>query len=288
MGKLRTGELFPNEEISIELGPRFLSFLGGFIPYIYLFALGAIALVYGAGINSLSDHLWILGSLLKPYLSLIVILLLLIVPAIIIGLLHISMRIILIFASISVMAIYIQFQGLPEIYRSVMFMGLGALGVILMETHRRSYRYGITNNRVILERTFPTHDRREIMLENIQDIALQQGLLGRIFNFGNVIPTSAAGVGTGEDLAGVHMAAGTKLPKSPLGFGAVISGGKGVTGFRTRPNNCLFGVPNPSDISNLVARLKFQRSEPTKLDEIKRAIDRHTEKQDTKDRSSPT
>jgi hypothetical protein len=107
------------------------------------------------------------------------------------------------------------------------------------------------------------------MLEHIQDVSLHQGLLGRIFNFGNIIPTSASGVGTGQDIAGLRFGVGAKVPKAPIIFGLTSSGEKGVTGFRSRPHNCLFGVESPKTLNEVIMKMKFKRSESSKLEDIK-------------------
>ena len=267
--------LLPDEKIVQKSSPKVLSFLHAYLPYIYLSALGIAFLAYQQSIESIAEYFWILGPLVKPYLTLVILLALLVIPAIIFGLLQISMKLVLVFAGISAMGIVMQFQGIPSIYRTYMLIGAGILSILLVEAHRRSHKYYVTNYRLILERTFPRYDRREIMLEKIQDIAVQQGLLGRIFNFGNVIPTSGAGVGTGEDTAGLHLSLGTKTPKAPLFIGLTSSGTKGVTGFRSRPHNCLFGVPNPKKLSSAIIEVKFERSEATKLEEIKRILEKN-------------
>jgi len=267
--------LLADEKIVQKSGPKMLSFFHAYLPYFYLFALGIAFLVYQQSIESIADLFWILGPFVKPYLTLVIFLALLMIPAIIFGLLQISMKLVLIFAGISVMGILMQFLGVPSIYRTYMLLGAGILGIFLVEAHRRSHKYYVTNYRVILERAFPRYDRREIMLEKIQDIAIQQGLLGRIFNFGNVIPTSGAGVGTGEDTAGLHLSLGAKTPKAPLFIGLTSSGTKGVTGFRSRPHNCLFGVPNPKKLGSAIIEVKFDRSEATKLEEIKRILEKN-------------
>ena len=274
-------KLLPNEKVRGEFRPRLMSFLGGFLPYVYLIGLGVISMAYQKEIATLSEYFWIFGPLVKPYLTLILFLILLILPAIVLGLIHISMRTVLIFVSIAIVTAYVYVSASPEIYRDVLLLSLGISGIFLTEIHRRSHRYYVTNYRLMLERTFPTRDRREILLENIQDLAFQQGLLGRLFNYGNIIPTSAAGVGTGEDQAAIHLAASAKVPKSPLSLGAIVSGGKGVIGFRARPHNCLFGVADPEELSNLIIRLKFERSEATKLEEIKQLLSGEKPKNDT-------
>lgn len=269
--------LLTNEKIIEKASPKALSFFQAYLPYIYLLVLGIFFMAFKEKIEDLADFLWIFGPFVKPYLTLITFLALLIVPAIIFGLLHISMKIVLIFTGISVVGILLHFQG-TTVYGTYMLIAIGILGTALVDMHRRSHKYYITNYRVILERNFPGYDRREIMLEKIQDVAIQQGILGRIFNFGNIIPTSGAGIGTGEDVAGLHVSFGTKIPRTPLLIGLTSSGMKGVRGFRSRPHNCLFGVSNPRKLSAVIMEMKFQRSEATKLDEIKKLLEKNEEK----------
>ena len=63
----------------------------------------------------------------------------------------------------------------------------------------RGHLYLVTNFRIIVYKKFITKQLREVRYEKIKDVILQQGLFGRIFNYGSVIPTTA-----GMELGGMR------------------------------------------------------------------------------------
>jgi len=260
--------LFDNEKVVGSFGPTAISFLSTYFPYLYLVGVGIFLLVEQDSIIGFVNYLGFLGPVVEPYLNLIIFVILIVFPAILLGLLQISLRIVVIFGFIAAAGVFLQIQGYPAVYRSSMVTVFGIVTIFLVEIHRRSHKYYVTNYRVITERNFPQYDRRETLLENIQDIAVQQGLLGRLFNFGNVIPTSGSGIGTGQDIAGVHLGMFGKVPKTPIVVGGAATGQKGVVGFRARPHNCFFGIRDPKKANDLIAKMRFERSETTKLGEI--------------------
>ena len=105
------------------------------------------------------------------------------------------------------------------------------------------------------------------MYDRIQDISVQQGIIGKFFRYGNVIPTSSSGVGTGTDSS--NLSVGVGINASPIpSLGVKAGGEKGVIGFRARPNNCLYGIHEPQKNVVLISKMMFKRNEVTKLDEL--------------------
>jgi len=262
-------ELLPQEEIAGEFTPNPLSFVPMVLPCIYLFAIGVFLVLYQQQIVSIANTLSIFGSFIQPYLNIVFLFLFLIIPAIVIGIFRISLKTPLIFIMIFMLGLFMDASGLSSTYKLYMIIAISILGIFLTNVYRKGHKYYVTNYRLVLERTFLRYDKRDLLLEKIEDVAVEQGVLGRIFNFGNIIPTSAAGIGTGETRSNVHSGIGARIPKSPIDVGVIVGGGKGITGFRARSNNCLFGVSNPLRISDLISSLKYKRSEATKLEDIK-------------------
>lgn len=48
----------------------------------------------------------------------------------------------------------------------------------------------------MIAKTFITRDIRELSYDKITDIAVRQDILGRLYNFGTIIPLTASGLGT--------------------------------------------------------------------------------------------
>lgn len=72
----------------------------------------------------------------------------------------------------------------------------GVILFIVIYFYARGHKYCITNKRIIISKTFITREIRELSYDKITDIAIKQGLLGRLFNFGTIIPLTASGLGT--------------------------------------------------------------------------------------------
>jgi hypothetical protein len=73
------------------------------------------------------------------------------------------------------------------------------VGFLLVEVHRRSHKYIITNLRIIFKGGFITKRERTLRYDKITDLHSEQGILGQIFGFGTIIPVSASGFGLGSD-----------------------------------------------------------------------------------------
>jgi uncharacterized membrane protein YdbT with pleckstrin-like domain len=70
---------------------------------------------------------------------------------------------------------------------------LGVVIFALMWLHMKTTQFAVTNQRVVLKRGWITLHTQELAVGNIEEVRLEQTLLGRLFGFGRVIVT-----GTGE------------------------------------------------------------------------------------------
>lgn len=126
-------------------------------------------------------------------------------------------------------------------------------GLFLANSYRRSHRYYITNRRIITRFGFWITRERDLLYSKIDDLVAHQGLLGKIFGFGTLIPISASGIGTGSDQAIWMAGAEQKLPVGPS-LKITMGGGRTVTVPRAPSFYSLYGVPNPEYLRNIMLK----------------------------------
>lgn len=131
---------------------------------------------------------------------------------------------------------------------------VGVLGIVAVEIYRSSHTYILTNKRLIARFGILAKRERDLLYSRITDIVVHQGLLGRIFNFGTVIPISPGGIG------GVLNSAARKIDQRnadgsttkvrsmriKLERGKTVSIPRGINFY------ILWGVPNPSEKRNII------------------------------------
>lgn len=259
--------LFENEKVLKTFSPKLMSFFIYYLPHIYLVLLGITFLLDEKQFINLFNFIDSYPPVIKNNITLVVFIVLLIIPSLIYGLYKISFRMVLLFSLIGVSGIYLHYNGHPVIYRFILLIVVGVIGILFTDYSRKRYEYYITNFRLILEHKAFRYKKRELLYDRIQDISVQQGIMGKFFRYGNVIPTSSSGVGTGTDSS--HLSVGVGIKASPMpSLGVMTSGEKGVIGFRARPNNCLYGIHEPQKNVVLISKMMFKRNEVTKLDEL--------------------
>jgi hypothetical protein len=101
--------------------------------------------------------------------------------------------------------------------------------IIWILLNRLSHEYALTNFRAIAKRGIVSRELREAPLQNVTDTALEQGIGGRIFNYGTVMLNTAG-------LAGYELAwVGVKDPvRAREKVGAVTSGQEAKEKLRAR------------------------------------------------------
>lgn len=258
-------KLLDKEEILEVVSPHPLSFW----PY-YLFFLYYI--VIGGYMYTHYDELlaWITNIISHPLIVEILIMvlwwLILLIPAIIFSLFHVTWRWIAIYVLLGVIGTYAVAKlgiGLDAIW--VITAGIGVLGLILSDFYRRSHKYYITNKRIIIGiySGLLGKQERELLYSKITEVSLKQGVIGRIFNYGTVIPITASGVGTAIDQAGVSVGVGADASKAGVGVGAgvAISGSKSIVSPGGRTWFILYGVPDPERIRDIIIAQMESREE---------------------------
>ncbi|MEM5816123.1 MAG: PH domain-containing protein [Candidatus Aenigmatarchaeota archaeon] len=122
---------------------------------------------------------------------------------------------------------------------------LGLLIIFITPLYQKGHRYWVTNRRIVIARTFLWRDVRDITYDKIVDIVVTQGILGRIYNFGTIIPISASGLGTG-----MRFITDSK--------GRLI---RSTVEAQTESRYALFGVVDPFRVKSLIERARASISE---------------------------
>ncbi|RZD38906.1 MAG: hypothetical protein CXT75_00485 [Methanobacteriota archaeon] len=129
---------------------------------------------------------------------------------------------------------------------------VGFLGMLSVNAYRRSFTYYLTNNRIVLKSSFlMNNSERQVRYNHIEDIKMEQGVIGTIFDYGTVLPLTGSGLGTGSDESMVIVGSGAEVK----GLGSIgLAGGSRSSSKRIRhnPHDCLFGVPSPSKVRDLI------------------------------------
>lgn len=125
------------------------------------------------------------------------------------------------------------------------------------EADRLSHRYTLTNLRIIFVGGALVRKERVIKYEAITDLDGTQGPLGRMLNYGTLIPVTQSGFGLGNDTSQASMTVGGAASKGGvIGGGAVTAGGgKEVSTGRAMSFHQLTGVRPYGDTKFLMERL---------------------------------
>ena len=200
----------------------------------------------------------------------------LIIPGIIISLFKINWRWFALFVLIGILLTFIQvYFSLDSEFKTmnmILFV-IGIFGMILTELYRRSHLYTITSKRIILENEFIGRNTRELFYDKINDLVLKQGFIGKVFDYGSIIPLTGNELGEGQDISLVS--AGTDIePKKGPKIRVNVGGGKTITIPRTKSYYELHNVPDPENIYKLISEQinKYQEAPYLKkiLKEIKK------------------
>lgn len=139
-----------------------------------------------------------------------------------------------------------------------MLMLVGIIGMCMSNSYRKSHKYYLTNRRILAHFGFIGVKERDTMYSKVDDMIIQQGVLGRIFNFGTIIPISASGMGTGSDHAFAAMGIEGKLPMGPT-MTVSVGGGRSVTIPRAPSFYSLYGVAEPEEVKGIMLKEMEQR-----------------------------
>ena len=239
------------EKILAKVSPHPLAFAGIITLWIYTFLVTLLTWVYAKRISAYVSSVPIIGKFLgiySPYvlLSIAIVLLFLIYSIIKISWRHV---IIATLVTVSLPLLYSYFHvKLWYVFPTLLAFSVFAL--IVIDLHRRAHKYVITDRRIIFAyRGLLKTVRRDLVYSRISDLILEKSFLGKLFNFGNIIPITSSGIGSGEDISatavGVEGGKGVKA-------GAAVIAGRGVKVPRSRSFYILYNIPNPERVYDII------------------------------------
>lgn len=268
MANSKEFEAFNDERIEVSLRPHPLSFLKYFLICIYLaFLAVALNILYqwlhqnvwsNPSIAGVLRLLFSIASGLEPeeMLFLIVFWVILVLSGLLIGILWISKMPLLYMILIGISGTLIEVYLYPEpIVKSFILLFSAILGLILTDIYRRGHKYFLTNYRIIAIKKFISREVREVMYDKITDIYVHQGVLGRIFNYGTIIPITESGFGLGEDASLAAISAGGSSAR------VIFGGGRGISRPRSAIYFSLYGVPKPQKIRGMIGSRMLEMKE---------------------------
>jgi len=255
-------ELLVGEKIIKELEPHPLSFWPYYLFFLYFIVTCAIVIFKKENIIAALAQYIIVNEFIASVILAIIWLGILIIPALIFSILRISWRWVISLTILAVLGLFLAMHyHVPIEYLYAGTIGLGIIGMILSDIYRRSHKYIITNFRIITKLGFFGLKTRDVLYTRIQDVFVDQGFLGKIFNYGTIIPITASGIGTGEDAAKVAVGMGgvKRIPIGPIGVGVAVEGEKSVKVPRGRSSFVLYGIPNPQEVRKVILEQIKQR-----------------------------
>lgn len=272
-------ELIKDEEILTERKPHFLSFWPYYLYFFWYALISGVFLWKLPWFEQIIANSFI-GSFFGLWGVNIAFLLLwwlmMVIPALIYSILMIEWRWVLGFVFLTILGTFLFYRyQVPK--RELLYgtVGLAFIGFVLSDIYRRGHHFRLTSFRIIMELGFFGSTTRQIPYSQISDLIMKQGLLGKIFNYGTVLPITPSEIATGSDEAGVMV--GTSVSGGAGGKGAATGAGAGIGVIGTRSMKVprgqtfyvLYGIPNPEEMQQEIVE-KMREKEPAQ------AIDRET------------
>ena len=177
------------------------------------------------------------------------------VPAILIAIFRVGFKWVFWFVLVTAAGIYLHYRygGRYENIENGVLIVVSLVGIIGTELYRYTLSYVVTDFRIVTRSSGLLKQERTLLFTKINDLMLIQPFLGRIFNFGTVIPITASGIATGGDAAAAGMIAGGKISKAGIAFAA--GGSKSITVPREVAAYTLYGISKPKEVYNTILEL---------------------------------
>lgn len=279
-------ELRRDEKIIKQIKPHPLAFTDLYSIFLYLIIINILFLIYYQDITNWLLKLPIVGWIpqLQAYLTLTAWSLSIILPFLAIALLKATWKWFILSLIAMILGIIFKFKfQIPEQAPAII---IGLIGLSLVEMYRKGHTYYITNQRIITELKFITQKQKEFSYSKLNELIVKQGIIGRIFNIGTIIPITATSLGLGEDITATGIGATTNVKGIKIGGG--IAGGKTVIVPRGRSAYTLFGVKNPIKIKELISKHAWQQEETPILRKIAEDIEKLVYEKEETEKSSQT
>jgi membrane protein YdbS with pleckstrin-like domain len=116
------------------------------------------------------------------------------------------------------------------------------------EKFRRSIRYEITPDAVVIRGGLLKHVEQTIPHHHIGRVILEQGPIGTRFNYGTVIPRSTTSRTPAISFWGIGIS-GQNIPSDPN------AASEGSIGESRDPRDCFFGIPDPKTARQVLERM---------------------------------
>ncbi|PTD94554.1 hypothetical protein C9439_01690 [archaeon SCG-AAA382B04] len=264
-----------DERIIKKIKPHPFSFGKLYLIFIYISAIGVFHILFKENLVSFFQGLPLV-SVFSSQIPLVTWWLLLIIPGVVVALLRISWKWLLLFVGIAASLTGFRFYlGVDFGGMNLALIGIGLIGLALSDVYRISHKFYITNYRLITEIGFLKNEKRTLLYSKINDLVFQKPPLGKIFNFGTIIPITGSGFGLGEDfsMAGAGVGGSAEEGKASVGGGIGFGGGKTIQNPRARSPYVLFGVTNPQDLYDEIIGYMHSMEEGHHLQKISNDIE---------------
>ncbi len=210
MTKISKDELLKNEKIEKVLSPHPLSFLKLQSLCIFLIIWGLVVLWL---VNFSSYKGFFSGNAWYPVLLWGLILLLV---GVVISLATIQWTIFFLYLGVFVGGVaLISWQGWLKdvnVFIPVYSVAVSIAGFLIVELHRRSYKYILSNHRIIFKGGLLTKREKTIRYDKIITFDKKQGVLGQLFGFGTITPiTQADAVADSKKAPNIEKEGGKRL-----------------------------------------------------------------------------
>ena len=80
-------------------------------------------------------------------------------------------------------------------YVALGLVGLGVLGMLIGVVRRNAFTYLITDSDVVVQRQLLRRSVRRIPFSSISDVQVSQSIVGRLANYGDIVPVTKSGYG---------------------------------------------------------------------------------------------
>ena len=251
-------ELLDEEELLLVTRPHPLAMTGLMLFWLGIGALGVVFIIEYPRLTGGLGQVKFLGPVAARVYDVIWVAALL-VPLVLMAVFRINFKYVIVLALLLAARVLIAWKGYellginPDPHphlENYLLIAVGLLGIIGVEFFRRGHRYYLTNKRIVARFGRVSVSERSTLYSKIDDLVLQKPFLGRLFNFGTVIPITSTGLGMGQDLAVAGATAGAG--KGPLSAGLFAAGGKVKNVPRDLSLYVLYRIKNPEQARNLI------------------------------------
>ncbi len=260
-----TLRLLPGERLETKLRPHVASFGGPFF-------LAALPLLWGVALLAIQQSAWWLGAVDGKWYEFwrflygnagaayVYMVAGLALVGVIASVAAIGWRVFFgyMLLALTTVALTITVGGGDTTVAMPILLGVWSVPLVLaVEMHRRSHVFHITNLRILFQGGLVVTKERQLKFEAITDLDGTQGPLGRLFDYGTLIPVTQSGFGLGADSSHAEMHIGAGAEKGGVAGGMAVGagGGKEVQTGRARSFHQLTGVRPYKDTKFLLERL---------------------------------